>query len=101
FIRPTVTGEIGWCQLFSEPGAGSDIAGLTTTARLDGADRDAWVVSGQKVWNTSAHHADFGMLLARTDWDAPKHEGMSYFVIDVKQPGVDVQPLKQINGHAL
>ena len=61
---------------------------------------DRWIINGQKVWTTSAHHADHGLLLARTDWDAPKHEGLSYFVIDVKQPGVDVQPLKQMNGHA-
>jgi alkylation response protein AidB-like acyl-CoA dehydrogenase len=97
FIRPTVTGEIGWCQLFSEPGAGSDIAGLTTTARADG---DAWVVSGQKVWNTSAHHADFGMLLARTDWDVPKHRGITYFILPMRQPGVEARPLRQMNGHA-
>jgi alkylation response protein AidB-like acyl-CoA dehydrogenase len=100
FIRPTVTGEIGWCQLFSEPGAGSDIAGLTTTAQPDGADRDGWVVSGQKVWNTSAHHADFGMLLARTDWDVPKHRGITYFILPMRQPGVEARPLRQMNGHA-
>jgi alkylation response protein AidB-like acyl-CoA dehydrogenase len=97
FIRPTVTGEIGWCQLFSEPGAGSDIAGLTTTAEPDGDD---WVVSGQKVWNTSAHHADFGMLLARTDWDVPKHRGITYFILPMRQPGVEARPLRQMNGHA-
>jgi alkylation response protein AidB-like acyl-CoA dehydrogenase len=97
FIRPTVTGEIIWCQLFSEPGAGSDLAGLTTTARQDG---DEWVVSGQKVWNTSAHHADAGLLLARTDWDAPKHRGISYFILPMRQPGVQVRPLRQMNGHA-
>jgi len=103
FIRPTVTGEIGWCQLFSEPGAGSDIAGLTTTARPDGedrADRDGWVITGQKVWNTSAHHADFGMLLARTDWDVPKHRGITYFILPMRQPGVEARPLRQMNGHA-
>jgi alkylation response protein AidB-like acyl-CoA dehydrogenase len=97
FIRPTVTGEIIWCQLFSEPGAGSDLAGLTTTARQDG---DEWVVSGQKVWNTSAHHADAGLLLARTDWDVPKHRGISYFILPMRQPGVQVRPLRQMNGHA-
>jgi alkylation response protein AidB-like acyl-CoA dehydrogenase len=100
FIRPTVTGEIGWCQLFSEPGAGSDIAGLTTTARPDGADGDGWVVSGQKVWNTSAHHADFGILLARTDWDVPKHRGITYFILPMRQPGVEARTLRQMNGHA-
>jgi alkylation response protein AidB-like acyl-CoA dehydrogenase len=97
FIRPTVTGEISWCQLFSEPGAGSDLAGLTTTARRDG---EAWVVSGQKVWNTSAHHADFGLLLARTDWEVPKHRGITYFVLPMHQGGVEVRPLRQMNGHA-
>jgi alkylation response protein AidB-like acyl-CoA dehydrogenase len=97
FLRRILTGEDTWCQLFSEPGSGSDLAGATTRADLHG---DYWLINGQKVWNTSAHHADHGLLLARTDWDAPKHEGLSYFVIDIKQPGVDVQPLKQMNGHA-
>ena len=96
-IRSTVTGEISWCQLFSEPGAGSDLAGLTTRAVLDG---DQWVVNGQKVWNTSAHHADFGLLVARTDWDVPKHQGITYFVLPMHQPGVEVRPLRQMNGHA-
>ena len=97
FLRRILTGEDTWCQLFSEPGSGSDLAGATTRADLHG---DSWLINGQKVWTTSAHHADHGLLLARTDWDAPKHEGLSYFVIDIKQPGVDVQPLKQMNGHA-
>jgi alkylation response protein AidB-like acyl-CoA dehydrogenase len=97
FLRRILTGEDTWCQLFSEPGSGSDLAGATTRADLSG---DYWIINGQKVWTTSAHHANYGMLLARTDWDAPKHEGLSYFVIEVKQPGVDVQPLKQMNGHA-
>jgi len=97
YLRRILTGEDTWCQLFSEPGSGSDLAGATTRADLHG---DYWLINGQKVWTTSAHHADHGLLLARTDWDAPKHEGMSYFVIDIKQPGVDVQPLKQMNGHA-
>jgi alkylation response protein AidB-like acyl-CoA dehydrogenase len=97
FLRRILTGEDTWCQLFSEPGSGSDLAGATTRADFDG---DRWIINGQKVWTTSAHHADHGLLLARTDWDAPKHEGMSYFVIDIKQPGVDVRPLKQMNGHA-
>ncbi len=96
-IRPTVTGELSWCQLFSEPGAGSYLAGLTTRAELDG---DQWVVTGQKVWNTSAHHADVGLLLARTDWDAPKHRGITYFAIPMHQPGIEVRPLRQMNGHA-
>ncbi|WP_214327513.1 acyl-CoA dehydrogenase family protein [Nonomuraea sediminis] len=97
FVRPTLTGEIHWCQLFSEPGSGSDLAGLRTRAHLDG---DTWVISGQKVWNTSAHHADYGMLLARTDWDAPKHRGLTYFVLPMRQAGVEVRPLRQMNGHA-
>jgi alkylation response protein AidB-like acyl-CoA dehydrogenase len=97
YLRRILTGEDAWCQLFSEPGSGSDLAGATTRAEFDG---DRWIINGQKVWTTSAHHADHGLLLARTDWDAPKHEGLSYFVIDIRQPGVDVQPLKQMNGHA-
>jgi alkylation response protein AidB-like acyl-CoA dehydrogenase len=97
FLRPSATGEIVWCQLFSEPGAGSDLAGLITRAELG---REDWVVSGQKVWNSGAVQADFGLLLARTDWDAPKHQGITYFVIPMGQPGVDVRPLRQMNGHA-
>jgi alkylation response protein AidB-like acyl-CoA dehydrogenase len=97
FLRRILTGEDTWCQFFSEPGSGSDLAGATTRAELQG---DFWIINGQKVWTTSAHHADHGLLLARTDWDAPKHDGMTFFVIDVKQPGVDVQPLRQMNGHA-
>src|SRR5579864_4849210 len=96
-LRRILTGEDTWCQFFSEPGSGSDLAGATTKAELKG---DFWIINGQKVWTTSAHHADHGLLLARTDWDAPKHDGLSYFVIDIKQPGVDVQPLRQMNGHA-
>jgi alkylation response protein AidB-like acyl-CoA dehydrogenase len=97
FLRPLLIGEEVWCQLFSEPSAGSDLAGLTTTAVLDG---DEWVINGQKVWNTSAHHADLGMLLARTDWDAPKHKGITYFILPMHQPGVEVRPLRQMNFHA-
>ena len=96
-LRPTLTGAVTWCQLFSEPGAGSDLAGLTTTAVRDG---DTWVVNGQKVWNTSAHHADFGLLLARTDWDARKHRGLAYFVLPMQQAGVEVRPLRQMNGYS-
>jgi alkylation response protein AidB-like acyl-CoA dehydrogenase len=96
-LRPLLTGAETWCQLFSEPSAGSDLAGLTTTAVLDG---DEWVVNGQKVWNTSAHHADLGLLVARTDWDVPKHQGITYFVLPMKQPGVEVRPLRQMNFHA-
>ena len=97
YLRPILTGEHSWCQLFSEPGSGSDLAGLTTKAEKVG---DAWVVNGQKVWNTSAHHADWGILVARTDWDVPKHQGISFFLIDMRQPGVEVRPLRQMNGHA-
>ncbi|HVT75794.1 MAG TPA: acyl-CoA dehydrogenase family protein, partial [Acidimicrobiales bacterium] len=96
-VRPTVTGEITWTQLFSEPGAGSDLAGLSTRADRDG---DVFRVNGQKVWNTSAHHADYGLLLARTDWDAPKHRGITCFAIPMHQDGVEVRPLQQMNGHA-
>ena len=97
FLRPILTGEESWCQLFSEPGSGSDLAGLSTKAELiDGK----WMINGQKVWNTSAHHADWGILVARSNWDAPKHQGISYFLIDMHQPGVEVRQLKQMNGHA-
>jgi alkylation response protein AidB-like acyl-CoA dehydrogenase len=96
-LAPILTGEHTWCQLFSEPGSGSDLAGLTTHAERDG---DEWVVTGQKLWSTSAHHADFGMLLARTDWDVPKHFGITYFVLPMQQPGVVARPLRQMNGHA-
>lgn len=97
FLQPMLTGEEMWCQLFSEPSAGSDLAGLTTTAVLDG---DEWIVNGQKLWNTSAHHADMGMLVARTNWDVPKHRGITYFVLPMRQPGVEVRPLKQMNYHS-
>src|SRR4051812_33111673 len=97
YLRPIVTGEHKWCQLFSEPGSGSDLAGLTTRAVRDG---DEWVVNGQKVWNTGAQKAQYGMLLARTDWDAPKHRGITFCVADMRQPGIEVRPLRQMNGHA-
>jgi alkylation response protein AidB-like acyl-CoA dehydrogenase len=95
-LRPIATGEVTWCQLFSEPGAGSDLAGLSTWAQRDG---DEWIVSGQKVWNTGAFQADFGILLARTDRDVPKHRGITCFVLPMHQPGVTVRPLRQMNGH--
>ncbi len=95
FVDPTLRGEIFWCQLFSEPGAGSDLAGLSTRARkVDGG----WVLSGQKVWNSMAAEADWGVCLARTDPDAPKHAGISYFLVDMRSEGVDVRPLRQATG---
>ena len=97
FLRRIVTGEDVWCQLFSEPGSGSDLAGATTKAVMVG---NKWVVNGQKVWTTSAHKAHWGLLLARTDMDATKHDGLSYFIIDMKQSGVETQQLKQMNGYA-
>jgi alkylation response protein AidB-like acyl-CoA dehydrogenase len=97
FLRQAQTGEHRWCQLFSEPGSGSDLAGLSTRAELDG---DEWVISGQKVWNTSAHKANYGMLLARTNFDVPKHRGITYFIVDMRQPGVEVRPLLQMNRYA-
>ncbi len=97
YLRPLFTCEEIWCQLFSEPGAGSDVAGLATRAIKDG---DEWIVNGQKVWTTLAHTASFGLLIARTDPDVPKHRGMTYFIVDMHAPGVEVRPLRQMTGDA-
>lgn len=97
FLRRILTGEDTWCQLFSEPGSGSDLAGAITKAELKG---NKWVINGQKVWTTSAHRAQYGLLLARTNPDLVKHKGLAYFILDMKQPGVEVVPLRQMNGHA-
>ncbi len=96
-LRPALTGQHRWCQLFSEPGNGSDLAGLTTRADLDG---DEWVITGQKLWTTGAMKADWAILVARTNFDVPKHKGITYFVIDMHQPGVEVRPLMQMNRYA-
>src|SRR5690606_1308 len=95
FLRPTLRGEILWCQLFSEPGAGSDLASLAMKAeRVEGG----WSLTGQKVWTTMAHIANWGICLARSDPDAPKHDGITCFVVDMSSPGIEVRPLKELTG---
>jgi alkylation response protein AidB-like acyl-CoA dehydrogenase len=97
-VRDIVTGQKAWCQLFSEPGAGSDLAGLSTKAVKDG---EQWIINGQKVWTSMGQTADMGMLLARTNPDAPKHQGISWMAIDMHQAGVEVRPLVEMTGHAM
>ncbi|MFG1707924.1 acyl-CoA dehydrogenase family protein [Nonomuraea sp. M3C6] len=97
FVRPLLRGEEIWCQLFSEPGAGSDVASLQTRAERDDG---GWIVNGQKVWTSVAHHADWGLLLARTDVEVPKHKGLTMFVVDMHHPGVTVRPLKDMTGRS-
>ncbi len=98
YVRDIVTGRKAWCQLFSEPVAGSDLAGLQTRAVQDG---DEWIVNGQKVWTSGGHYADLGMLIARTNSEAPKHQGISYFALDMHQDGVEIRPLREMTGRAL
>ncbi len=95
YVAPALAGDEVWCQLFSEPAAGSDLAGIRTKAVKDGDD---WIVDGQKVWTTNAHLSDFGIIITRTDPSAPKHKGLTMFIVDMHAPGVDVRPLKQMSG---
>jgi len=95
YVGPALKGEEIWCQLFSEPSAGSDVAGLKTRAERDG---DGWVINGQKVWTSGAHYSDYGIIITRTDPNVPKHKGLTMFYLNMKTPGVDVRPIKQVSG---
>jgi alkylation response protein AidB-like acyl-CoA dehydrogenase len=95
YLRPMLRGDEIWCQLFSEPAAGSDLAGLRTTATKDG---DHWVLNGQKIWTTGAHYSKWGMIVTRTDANVAKHAGITYFIVDMHSPGIEIRPIKQING---
>ena len=97
YVKPALHGQEVWCQLFSEPAAGSDVAGIRTRAERDG---DSWVINGQKVWTSGAHYCDYGIVITRTDPNVPKHAGLTMFFLDMKTPGVEVRPIKQISGGA-
>jgi hypothetical protein len=97
YVREMARGQVVWCQLFSEPDAGSDLAGLRTSAVRKG---DAWILNGQKIWSTGAHYSDFGMIVTRSDPDAAKHAGLTYFIVDMHAPGIEVRPIRQINGNS-
>jgi acyl-CoA dehydrogenase len=97
FLPPLASGENIWCQLFSEPAGGSDVAGLRTRAEKDGDD---WIINGQKIWTSGAHYSDYGILITRTDPNVPKHKGLTMFFLDMKSPGVEIKPIKQANGQA-